>query len=204
VPEALLTALSDEIGQCRRCDDARITVRHAGAMNRGVGRDLMVIGIEPGNTELDTGEAFSGLAGRRLMDWLIDAGVGTNRTEILSRSHLTSICKCNIVSKHHLMRAAANCLPFLQQQIAIVNPGVCITLGSEPLRFLFGSGIELEDAVRRTWREADFGTLFQIFSTECKILPLPHPSPRSTWLNSEDHKMLLKDALSRLRQELLG
>jgi uracil-DNA glycosylase family 4 len=199
----VLQQLANEITCCRRCDEQGFSVRHASRMNRGEGREILVIGIEPGNTEMDTGEAFSGLAGKRLMAWLIQAGVGVNRDEILSRAHLTSLCKCNVEDKRLLVRAARNCLPFLQRQVEILCPRLCITLGAQPLRFLFGTDMDLETAVSNTWIESDFGNLFRLLPEGCKIVVLPHSSPVSTWLNSEPHKNLLDAALGRIREILV-
>jgi hypothetical protein len=67
---------------------------------------------------------------------------------------------------------------------------------------LFNTKIDLAEAVRRTWLESDFGTLFPLLPAKCRIIPLPHPSPRSTWLNDSSHKALLESALGRLRKEL--
>ena len=130
--------LASEIAACRRREQIGLSVRHAPIMNRGTGREILVVGIEPGNTELQSGEAFSpsGLAGRRLVGWLIQAGIGNSRAEILKRTHMTSLCKCNIEKKSELSRAAANCFPYLEKQIALLRPRVVVTVGVEPLKML--------------------------------------------------------------------
>jgi uracil-DNA glycosylase len=164
----------------------------------------MVIGIEPGNTELGSGEAFSGLAGRRLMEWLRLAGLGDNREEVLKRAHLTSLCKCKVEKAPDRPIAARNCLPFLQAQIEILSPSIVLTLGAEPLRFLFDSPVPLESAVARSWKESDLSpnSLFPLFPLTTIIIPLPHPSPLSRWLNSAEARQLLEGAIARLRTEV--
>jgi uracil-DNA glycosylase family 4 len=128
--------------------------------------------------------------------------VGRDRDEILPRVHMTSICKCRIEYPKFQHQAGRNCLPYLQQQIAILRPGICITLGAHVLKFLFNTEIELETAISRIWSESDLGILFPLLPVPCRICPLPHPSPRSTWLNNEAHATLLRAALERLRSEL--
>jgi uracil-DNA glycosylase len=195
-----LVQLSVEVSNCRLCDQSGIEVRHAGPMNRGTGRDALIVGIQPGNTELETAEAFSGLGGRRLMEWLEGAGLGNSREEILQRVHMTSICKCNVTGESTLRQAAQNCHRFLQRQIAIFQPRVFVTLGKEPVQFLFGVTLELERLVSRNWQEREwYDGMFPLLSPDCIIIPLPHPSPLSRWLNSQAHKELLADAIIRLK-----
>ena len=110
-----LVQLSMEVSDCRLCDQSGIELRHAGPMNRGTGSDALIVGIQPGNTELETAEAFSGLGGRRLMEWLERAGLGDSREAILQRVHMTSICKCHITDPSALRQAAQNCHRFLQR-----------------------------------------------------------------------------------------
>src|SRR6266700_1357509 len=58
-----LTELAVEISKCVRCDQDGIHVVHAPAMARGSGRGVLVIGVQPGRTEVKQGIAFSGPAG---------------------------------------------------------------------------------------------------------------------------------------------
>lgn len=132
-----LRELAVEISQCRMCDRNAIGVVHAGLMRRGNGYDLMVIGMQPGRTEVEKEEAFSGPAGFQLMCWLREATVGDNREEIFSRTYLTSLCKCQILDDGDFDNAFRNCFPFLKQQIELIQPRLCATLGRKALRTLF-------------------------------------------------------------------
>src|SRR5580698_4588003 len=90
-----LERLAQRISQCRVCDDQKIQVRHsASAMFRGFGRLAIVVGIQPGNTEVENATAFSGAAGTRLMKWLVRAEVGRNREEICKRVYFTNLAEC--------------------------------------------------------------------------------------------------------------
>ncbi len=60
-----LNALSRQISECRRCDDSGISVRHGGPLERGQGSRVLVIGIEPGGSEIAQSQAFVGPGGSK-------------------------------------------------------------------------------------------------------------------------------------------
>ena len=198
-----LERLSSGIADCRMCDQRSINVQHAGLMRRGTGCDVMVVGVQPGSTEIKTGEAFSGLAGRRLIAWLVRAQLGRDRSEVLDRAYLTSICKCKVQYIRDVASAARNCLPFLQTQISVIRPRLLITLGLDPPKFLFGYTGRFDDIACRFLMEDDlYSGLFPNLPQGTKILPLPHPSPLSRWTNSSGHQELLGTALLSIAGEL--
>jgi len=202
VAELNLQALSTEISHCRLCDKEGLLVEHAPPLQRGSGSALLVIGEQPGKTELATAAAFSGPAGQRLISWLISSGLGQSREEIFQRAYFTSLCKCHIVHGDQLNSAIHNCYPFLIRQVDLLSPRIVCTLGREPLVHLLRYEGSLEDAIGRTWRERDLGFLFPLFPRDCVIVPFPHPSPRSRWLNNPNNRKRLEAAIEQLRREL--
>lgn len=160
----------------------------------------MVVGIAPGNKELTAGQAFVGQAGKRLMSWLISGGVGRNETEVRSRVYLTALIKCAWVKKGVVSgKAISNCSQFLAKQIQLVRPELLITLGAEPLRSVFRVSGELEEYVGKMFTEEDLvgPKLFYMLPNGCRILPFPHSSGLSRWIN--DHKPLLQQSLEALK-----
>jgi uracil-DNA glycosylase family 4 len=197
-----LAVLAAKIDNCRVCDNQGIAVQHpASTMFRGRGRLGMVVGIQPGNTELRSATAFSGAAGTRLVGWLIQAGVGQNREQIFERMYFTSLAKCGSASKD-TGRLVRNCLPFLSAQIEIIGPKVLITLGVEPVKYLFGID-RFDDWVGRVVKEQELqSTMFPLLPSGSGVVVLPHPSPLSRWLNARENKQKLKTALSSLKDFL--
>lgn len=206
IPEAdllSLAALHENIVRCRKCDKYRINVSHPeSVLIRGTGRRIFVIGIEPGNTELQTGVAFSGVSGKRLRHWLYEAGLPENSDTLFRNCFFTSLRKCklqNLTSKHSKI-ANRNCFSFLEQQLKIVCPSIVVTLGAEPLATLLNRPIKLDDVIGRSYSESDFSSeLFRRFDADTRIVPLPHPSPLSRWSNSELNRQKLEKAINRLR-----
>ena len=197
---AQLVVLEDEIRTCRRCDAHQIPVEHLGTIERGSGSTFMVVGVAPGKTEAETGTAFSGKAGQVLMDWLGLAGLGNDRTQLFQRGYFTSLCKCRLLSDHGTRDASRLCFPFLARQLELVRPSCLVTLGLAPLRELFEAPGPLETLIGGAWTESDLHpSLFPLLPPSCKIVPLPHPSPRSLWLNKASHRKMLRQALGALR-----
>lgn len=195
-----LNLIAEEIFQCKRCDEAGINVKHcSGPMIRGTGRSVFVIGEEPGRTEVETARAFSGPAGKKLLGWLKLAGLGQDTDSIFLGAYFTSLCKCRT---NNLSGSFKKCRLFLDRQINIVTPKICITLGAKPLSYLFNNQNSLEEVVGSIWEEKDFNPTVPVLPAGCKILPLPHPSPSNRWLNEEAHRKLVEKAIASLRREL--
>jgi len=202
---AAIARLASEIKNCRICDSKRIPVSHTAITERGSGAFAFIVGIEPGNTEVSKGEPFSGLAGKRLMEWLTRAGLGSDRAAVLRQTYLTSLIKCHVSEKKYFSRAVKNCAPFLVRQLELVKPSVLITLGQEPIRFLFGSEAPLEALVGKALLEQELSSsLFPVLPVGTKVVPLPHPSPLSRWLNSNENKNRLDAAIGVLRKLYKG
>ena len=198
--EKELLDLSNDIAACRKCDESGIRVLHAPPMTRGAISPIMVIGIEPGKNELKTAIAFSGPAGKRLKGWLKQVGLGDGDDEIFARTYFTSLCKCNNKKSSTIAKAARNCFPFLQRQINLIRPRLVLTLGIEPISQLFDFSGKLDDIVGKAYFEHDLLTTFlPIFPESTQIVPLPHPSPLSRWLNDEVNQLRLENALSEVK-----
>jgi uracil-DNA glycosylase family 4 len=78
------------------------------------------------------------------------------------------------------------CRPFLDAELRIVRPKVVLLIGTMAIEAFFGKGT-LEKIIG-TYQEHD-----GIF-----LLPLPHPSGVSRWLNDPEHKKLHQKALEIL------
>ena len=196
-----LDKLSSEISECKLCDRQGLDVFHSRLMIRGYGTWGIVIGIEPGNTEIKRGEAFTGAGGKRLFKWLSDAGIGKTKAEIYQKIYFTSLLKCKTSDRAPMDACIRNCFPYLERQIGILKPQVAITLGAEPLQRLFGITVDLSGLIGEKYNERELtDTLFPIFPPNTTILPLPHPSPLSRWTNIPINKERLAKALCILRE----
>jgi uracil-DNA glycosylase len=78
------------------------------------------------------------------------------------------------------------CRPYLEAELRIVQPKVVLLVGAMAIETFFARG-PLEGIIGR-YQERD--TLL--------LLPLPHPSGVSRWLNDPAHQHLLQKALTIL------
>jgi uracil-DNA glycosylase len=153
----------------------------------------MIIGQAPGRVSVERGIPFGGPSGVVLDHWLTRAGFAPNflRTGV----YLTALTRCFPGKAPHgkgdrapSPAEIALCRPWLDAEIALVNPPLALLVGGLAITALLGKGSleayvgALHERAGRAW------------------LPLPHPSGVSRWLNAVAHQRQLGEALHILAQ----
>jgi len=125
-----LLRLREHIGDCQRC--ALGATRTTLVFGVGDPRArLMFVGEAPGRNEDLKGEPFVGVAGR-LLDELL-ASIGFTRDDV----YIANILKCRPPGNRDPLPAeTAECTPFLQEQIRLIDPMLIVTLGNHATRFI--------------------------------------------------------------------
>ena len=82
-------------------------------------------------------------------------------------------------------QAILNCAPWLDAELEMLRPAVVIAVGQLAIERFLGPG-PLEDRVGRS------------FGSSPVVVPLPHPSGQSRWLNAPSNRVLLEQALALL------
>ena len=191
------TALQEEMRSCRICLVAGYDIT-AGAISSGPApAPLMLVGQAPGITEVQAKRPFNASSGRRLFEWLSVAGF--EETSFRACYYMTAVTKC-YPGKHPNGKGDRKpnrteqklCRPFLERELALVQPRVLIAVGGLAIETLLGRSIRLVDAV---------GQVFQV--EERHVLPLPHPSGASLWPNRPENQERIRQALALLRDELV-
>jgi DNA polymerase len=123
--------------------------------------ELCFVGEGPGADEDRLGEPFVGKAGQ-LLDKMIQAmGLGPDDV------YVCNVVKCRPPdNRTPEPTEMATCLPFLQQQLSIVEPKVIVALGGTALRGLLGPTEGITKA-RGTWR---------LFRGAIPLMPTFHPA----------------------------
>ena len=138
-PKRTLAELKEEASGCTACplyENATQTVFGEGS----AGARLMLVGEQPGDVEDQQGRPFVGPAGQ-LLDWAIEkAGIDRRRayvTNVVKHFKWVPRGKRRIHSKPSSMEIRA-CLPWLEQELALVKPDVLVCLGATAAQALLG------------------------------------------------------------------
>ncbi len=188
-----LDALHAEISGCRACEMAGYLAGArpvAGRQGPSSAR-VMVIGQAPGRITVERGLMFGGPSGGALERWLVQAGFtpGVLRREV----YLSALTRCDPGrspkgkgDRKPSPAEVALCRPWLERELALVRPRVILLVGGMAIEVFLGAA-RLNDIVGQTFERDD-----------ATLIPLPHPSGVSRWLNDPEHQALVKRALERL------
>jgi uracil-DNA glycosylase len=155
------------------------------------------VGQAPGVTEVQAKRPFNASSGRRLFQWLSEAGF--EEIEFRASYYMTAVTKC-YPGKHPKGKGDRKpsraeqklCRPFLERELALVQPRVLLAVGGLAIETLLGQKIRLDQAV---------GRVFQVDGRW--VLPLPHPSGASLWPNKPENQVRIQRAMDLLREELV-
>ena len=131
-----LTELYQQIALCHKCDIAKLrtkVVPGEGAENA----EIMFIGEAPGWHEDQQGRPFVGQAGQ-FLDRLL-ASINLDRKQV----YIANVIKCRPPdNRDPLPVEIQNCCPWLDGQIALINPKMIVTLGRHSMaRYFPGKSI---------------------------------------------------------------
>lgn len=190
-------ALQAEMRACRRCLEAGFEITPGAVFSGPAPTRLMLVGQAPGVTEAQAKRPFNASSGRRLFEWLDTAGF--RESDFRARFYMTAVTKC-YPGKHPKGKGDRKpsraeqklCRPFLEQELALVQPCVLLAVGGLAVETLLGQRLRLEQAV---------GRVFRVDGRY--VLPLPHPSGASLWPNRPENQARIQGALARLQEELL-
>lgn len=194
---AALAKLHEEMATCSRCVLAGFIPTAAPIFKGEIGNRVMVVGQAPAWYTAERPLPYSGATGKTLRAWLARAGFPDDTLH--TRFYLTSLTKCfpgaSPSGKGDRAPSAAEialCRGHLDAEIALVRPDLIVALGRlaatalvgpEPLSALVGTLRDVERAGHRL-----------------EVLPLPHPSGVSHWLNAETNRARLAQGLELLAE----
>jgi len=190
-PPLALRRHVDSLRACRLCPGVVPPPAVADAV---AGARVLLVGQAPGPREQATGRLFAYTAGVRLFSWFASIGVGEE--EFRRRAWMAAVIRCfpgrapQGGDRVPAPEEIANCRPWLERELELLRPQTVIAVGSLAMRE-FLPPAPLAERVGKSFRLTR-GAL------DLEVIPLPHPSGRSTWTNAAENARLLRRGLRRL------
>lgn len=198
---ALLEEYQNRMATCTRCVEAGY-LHEANPVFHGYARQrVMIVGQAPGVRAHTTGVPWSGRSGDILRDWLAQAGFVPE--EWRETWYLTSLTKCfpGKATKGKGDRAPSRaeialCADHLEMELRLVRPEIIVTLGKMATsRLIPGANRQPLAALVGTVATVDLP------HGQTSIVPLPHPSGVSRWLNDSENRARVDAGLALLDEE---
>jgi DNA polymerase len=152
--------LAEEARLCTKC--ALHASRNQSVFSRGTGASgLAFVGEGPGEEEDRLGQPFVGAAGQ-LLDKMI-AAMQLTRDEV----YVCNIVKCRPPKNRKPdLEEMSRCMPFLNEQLAIIKPRVIVALGATAVQGLLGTS-EGITRLRGQWK---------LYRGNIPVMPTFHPA----------------------------
>ena len=215
-----LARLGNELRSCHQCIDAGYEISPGAIFSHPTTSKVMLIGQAPGVTEVEAQRPFNAGSGRRLFQWLEQAGWQEN--DFRANNVMTAVTKCypgkgkNGKGDRVPTIAEQNlCRPFLNQEITYYEPQLIILVGGLAIKLFYPAKLKLNEIIGTAAFLAEnkpsnpfnfkYSQAEQIKSTNeisgkngRWIVPLPHPSGASLWPNKMENKILIAKAMDIL------
>jgi len=187
-----LASLQRDNRRCRACSDAGYPLESKPVFEGGRGQRAYLFGQAPGPVEGVEGRPWRGRAGRTLRRWM-----ELDEPAFYAAFYCASVTRCD-PGRALSGRGDRTPTPTEQRfcefwrdhELALLRPRLVVTVGGLALRRLLGAK-SLTDAVGRAYELHD-----------ATVVPLPHPSGASGWLNDASNRRRLDAALALLKPEL--
>jgi uracil-DNA glycosylase len=190
---AVLLELQADCRACHVCVDQGVIPEANPTFEGRWGAPFFLVGQAPGQVERESRRPFSGRAGKELDRWMVRAGFESPE-EFRRLTYIAALMRCfpgrNVAGTGDLKPppvAVANCAHWLDTELRILKPKVLILVGQLAIVQFLGPG-RLEDRVGHAFGERPV------------MVPLPHPSGQSRWLNDNANRERVVAALDLLGQ----
>jgi uracil-DNA glycosylase len=157
---------------------------------------LMLVGQAPGPREVVEQRPFAYTAGARLFTWF--SRLGVSEEEFRRKVWMCAVIRCfpgrapQGGDRVPAPSEIANCAPYLEEEIRLIRPATVIAVGQLAIKKFLPETAPLEKRVGRSFPLSRGDVAFD-------VIPLPHPSGRSTWLVNAENQELLARALELVR-----
>jgi uracil-DNA glycosylase len=187
-----LASLARDLSRCRACVEAGYPLESPPVRAPGTGQPAYLFGQAPGVVEGAERLPWRGRAGRTLRRWL-----ELDEAEFYATFHCASVTRCypgrapsGRGDRTPTLREQELCSFWRRWELELLRPRLIVTVGGLALRRLLGLP-SLTPCV---------GERYELDGTP--VVPLPHPSGASGWLNDPANRERLERATALVRHEL--
>ncbi len=187
-----LASLQRDLSRCRACAEAGYRLESLPVRAPGVGQRAYLFGQAPGVIEGEDRLPWRGRAGRTLRRWL-----DLEEEEFYARFYCASVTRCypgrapsGRGDRTPTPREQDLCEFWRDRELQLLRPSLIATVGGLALKRLLGLR-SLTPCV---------GERYELQGTP--VVPLPHPSGASGWLNDPTNRERLATAAALVRDEL--
>jgi uracil-DNA glycosylase family 4 len=179
---------------CTRCVEDGTLPAAKPVVEGGPSAVFYLVGQAPGPVEDERQRPFMGRAGRELARWMLRAGFASEE-EFRRLTYMAALVRCfpgrnaaGTGDRPPPPQAIRNCAPWQEAELKLLRPRLLILVGGMAIQRFLGPG-PLEARVGR------------LFPGSPPMLPLPHPSGTSRWLNAPANRERLDRALAILSEQ---
>ena len=187
-----ITSLQRDNARCRACVEAGYRLESRPVRAPYHGQRAYLFGQAPGIVEGAERLPWRGRAGQTLRRWL-----GLEGDELYETFYCASVTRCypgrpasGRGDRTPTPREQDLCEFWRDWELALLRPDLIVTVGGLALRRLLGIGT-LTDAIGKSYMRES-----------AMVIPLPHPSGASGWLNDPANRARLGKANTHVRREL--
>ena len=187
-----LASLQRDLSVCRACVEAGYPLESLPVRNAAVAQRAYMYGQAPGPLEGEERRPWRGRAGQTLRRWL-----GMEEDEFYATFYCASVTRC-YPGKHPTgkgdrvpaPREQELCTFWRDWELDLLRPALVVPVGGLAIRRLLGIASLAECVGRR----------FELVGAA--VVPLPHPSGVSLWLNSAANRTLVEQSVNLIHAEL--
>jgi uracil-DNA glycosylase len=187
-----VAALQRDLARCRLCLQAGYPIESWPVVHGTAGKRAYLYGQAPGIVEGEEGAPWRGRAGRTLRRWLE-----------LDEDAFYDTFYCASVTRCYPGRIAGGrgdrtptpperrlCATWREEELRLLRPALVLTVGGLAAHAIIGAKT-LTECIGKSYLVDD-----------AVVIPLPHPSGASSWLNDKTNRARLGKALTHARREL--
>jgi uracil-DNA glycosylase family 4 len=187
-----LTSLQRDNRRCRACLEAGFTLESLPVLEGHEGQRAYIYGQSPGIVEGEQRRPWRGRAGQNLRRWL-----GLDEETFYATFYCASVTRCypgrspaGTGDRVPTGREQELCSFWLNWELRLLRPELIVTVG----------GLATRRLVQVRGLDACIGATFE--HAGAAVIPLPHPSGVSRWLNAPENRRRLDEAVQLIRARL--